>query len=265
MSSGETQYRVASVRVASARDLVDASEALNGAWFRGEGNPTWRLKSTLERDAERFGVARHGLWERERAMLRLFKQLAHLYANTAEYPRSEFEWYALIRHYGGPSRLLDITSSCFVGAYFALAGAQPARDGVVWAFRNGVPTTQLEADVDAQFQRQPHPEAIIAVPERANVRLSAQSGAFFVPGCVETSLEAQLGKMYNTDFNVEAVTYRSVQHITRQTHHKVWKLVIPRAVHGEIFRFLASCNIRGYLLVPGPEGLANSLREVMRA
>ena len=256
--------KVASVRVASARDLVAASEALNGAWFRGEGNPTWRLKSTLERDAERFGVARVALWEREQAMLRLFKQRAHLYADQSEYPRSEFEWYALIRHYGGPSRLLDITSSCFVGAYFALAGAQPARDGVVWAFRNGGVTAKQEVDVDPQFQRQPHPEVIIATPERANLRLSAQSGAFFVPGCVETSLEVQLGKMYDTDFNGQAIQYRSVQHIAKQSHHRVWKLVIVRAAHGEIFRFLSSCNIRGYLLVPGPEGLANSLREVMR-
>lgn len=257
--------KVASIRVTSARDLVAASEALSGAWFRGEGNPTWRLKSTLERDAERFGVSRPDLWEREQAMLRLFKQLAHLYANAEEYPRSEFEWYALIRHYGGPSRLLDITSSCFVGAYFALAGAQPARDGVVWAFRNEAVTMKQEVDVDAQFQRQPNPEVIIATPERANLRLSAQSGAFFIPGCVETSLEEQLGKMYSTDFNAEATAYRSVHHIHRQGQHKVWKLVIPRDVHGEIFRFLSSCNLRGYLLVPGPEGLANSLREVMRA
>lgn len=255
---------VASVRITNAKDLVAASDALSGAWFRGEGNPTWRLKSTLERDAERFGVARAGLWDREQAMLRLFKQLAHLYANAAEYPRSEFEWYALIRHYGGPSRLLDITRSCFVGAYFALAGAQPARDGVVWAFRDGGMPAKHEIDVDAQFQRQPHPEVIIATPERANLRLSAQSGAFFVPGCVETSLEAQLGKMYGTNFNAEAVSYRSVRQIAKQSQHRVWKLVIVRSAHGEIFRFLSSCNMHGYLLVPGPEGLANSLREVMR-
>lgn len=41
-------------------------------------------------------------------MLSLFKK--------REYPRSKFEWHALVRHYGGLSRLLDVTSSYLVGS-----------------------------------------------------------------------------------------------------------------------------------------------------
>lgn len=99
---------VAIIRVSNANDLVTVGEALCNSWFRGYGSANWGLKSTLERDAENFAVPRKCLWEREETMFSLFKKRAHLYTKKREYPRSKFEWYALVRHYGGPSRLLDV-------------------------------------------------------------------------------------------------------------------------------------------------------------
>lgn len=123
--------KLATVRITTPLELVQAGEALANDWFRGQGNAGWGLKSTLERDAELFRVPRGGLWEREQVMFRLFKERAHLYSRGFDSPKSTFEWYALIRHSGGPSRLLDITSSYLVAAYFALTDYQRKRDAVI--------------------------------------------------------------------------------------------------------------------------------------
>ncbi len=113
--------KLAIVRVATAMELVQVGEALGNAWFRGHGSAQWGLQSTLERDAERFGMPREALCQREDVMLTLFKERVHLYSRYFEAPQSKFEWFSLIRHYGGPSRLLDVTTSYLVAAYFALS------------------------------------------------------------------------------------------------------------------------------------------------
>lgn len=258
------EENIAKVSVSTATDLVKAGEALNNSWFRGHSSSNWGLESTLERDAERFAVPRTALWEREQTMLRLFKKRAHLHVNSQEYPNSEFEWFALIRHYGGPSRLLDVTSSYLVGAYFALVDSQPNRDAVIWAFRAGTIKVEDAVNYDELFRVDAPLGVVVADPARLNLRLSAQSGYFFVPGSVTTSLEDQVGITYQTDFKAKISVYRSVKHVATEIHHKIWKVVIPRSAHSEIFRFLSRCNVRTYLLFPGTDGLAISLREMMR-
>ncbi len=91
---------LAIVCVRTSLELIQAGEALAlvNAWFRGQDNDQWGLKSTLERDAELFGVSRQILLEREQTMFRLFKERAHLYRTSLIAPNSTFEWYALIRH-----------------------------------------------------------------------------------------------------------------------------------------------------------------------
>ena len=258
------EENIATVTVSTATDLVKAGEALNNSWFRGHSSSNWGLESTLERNAKSFAVPRTALWEREQTMLRLFKKRAHLYTNSLEYPNSEFEWFALIRHYSGPSRLLDVTSSYLVGAYFALVDSQPKRDAVIWAFRDRTIKDEEAVNYDELFRVDSQPRVVVANPERLNLRLSAQSGAFFVPGSVVTPFEDQIGITYKTDLKANISVYRSVGHVATEMRHRIWKLVIPRSAHSEIFRFLSRCNVRAYSLFPGTDGLAVSLREMMR-
>jgi len=255
---------LATVRVTTPIELVQAGEALSNAWFRGQGHARWGLRSTLERDAELFGVPRQGLFEREQVMFRLFKERAHLYSRGFDTPKSTFEWYALIRHYGGPSRLLDITSSYLVAAYFALSDSQGNGDAVIWAFRGLEDTPVKPADLDSMFGPNGAQDVVVASPDRLNDRVHAQSGGFFVPGSVKVSLEQQISKTFDTSLS-HVSRYRSVRRVETEIGHRIWKLVIPRGVHSELFRFLSRCNLRAYSLFPGMEGLASSLREMMRA
>ena len=44
------------------------------------------------------------------------------------------EWRALIRHYGGPARLLDWTYSFFVAVFLAMQEAKDDEHCAVWAY-----------------------------------------------------------------------------------------------------------------------------------
>ena len=61
------------------------------------------------------------------------KRRAHLYL---EHRPDEFDtmgWLALLRHFGVPTRLLDISWSIFIATYFAVEKNKD-KDGCVWAF-----------------------------------------------------------------------------------------------------------------------------------
>lgn len=223
------------------------------------------MESTLERDANNFRVPREALWGREQIMLRLFKKRAHLYTRDFEAPQNEFEWFSLIRHYGGPSRLLDVTSSYLVAAYFALCDSRPKQDAAIWAFREAIIKKEELQNFDALFGSDSKSDLKIGSPDRLNVRLHAQSGKFFLPGSVTISLEDQIAAKFDTDFKKKATVYRSVCRIKTEIGHRIWKLIIPRSAHSEMFRFISRCNVRAYSLIPGIDGLAASLREMMRA
>jgi hypothetical protein len=257
-------YRIGKVRIKSPEELVVAGESICNSWFRGQGCEQWELESTLERDANNFGVSRQDLWERERTMFRLFKGRAHLYAQDFKLPEKDFEWFSMIRHYGGPSRLLDVTTSYLVAAYFALCDSQPKQDAVIWAFRETI-ITKEDSISDTFFEANSKPDLKIASPDRLNVRLHVQSGKFFVPGSVNTSLKDQIGEKFNTDLMEKPKSYRSVRSVKTEIEHRIWKIVIPRSTHSEMFRFVSRCNVRAYSLIPGIDGLAVSLREMMRA
>ena len=189
---------IAKVRITTPEELVIAGESLCNSWFRGQGCEQWGLESTLERDANNFGVPREALWEREQTMLRLFKKRAHLYLLDFEEAENDFEWFSLIRHYGSPSRLLDVTTSYLVAAYFALCDSQPKQDAAIWAFRETIVTNQKIQNFDELFKSNSKPDLKIGGPDRLNTRLHAQSGEFFVPGSITTSLKDQIAVKFDT-------------------------------------------------------------------
>ncbi|MEW6671622.1 MAG: FRG domain-containing protein [Thermodesulfobacteriota bacterium] len=256
---------IAIVRISTPNELVTAGESLYNPWFRGHGCDKWRLESSLERDANNFGVPREALWEREQTMLTLFKERAHLYTSEFTAPTTEFEWFSLIRHYGGPSRMLDVSSSYLVATYFALCDSHPKRDAAIWAFQEANVTEKEYPNFDTLFQCNHPLDLKIGSPNRLNMRLQAQSGKFFVPGSINASLESQIAAKFDTDFRKKPTIYRSVHRIKTERRHSIWKFIMPRSAHSELFRFISRCNVRAYSLIPGIDGLAASLREMMRA
>ena len=259
------EARIAKVRVRTPQELVAIGEELSNAYFRGQSSEKWALTSTLERDADQFGVPLDSLLEREMTMLKLFKERVNLYVDRSNMPHNLFEWHALIRHYEGPSRLLDISSSYLVAAYFALSNSVGKDEAVIWAFRDrfigGSP------DPKAKQLLKSSSNSIVAIdsPKTFNDRVNAQSGKFFIPGSFELSLQDQIGIKYETDMSAAPILYRSVKRaVSSSIDHNIWKVTIPHEVQSNLFRFISRCNVRAYSLFPGPKGLAVSLQEMMR-
>lgn len=136
---------------------------------------------------------------------------------------------------------------------------------MIWAFRESIVTSEKEGNINSLFNADSSPALQIGSPERLNIRLHSQSGYFFVPGSLSTSLENQIATRFDTDFNKKISVYRSARKIKSHIDHRIWKIIIPRPVHSEMFRFISRCNVRAYSLIPGIDGLATSLKEMMRA
>lgn len=81
--------------------------------FRGHKDGTWCLETSLERAIRRqletpFGKAALQ-WEHK--LLRQFERVAPMFLSQSPGKDSWMEWLALMRHHGGPARLLDWTYS----------------------------------------------------------------------------------------------------------------------------------------------------------
>jgi hypothetical protein len=173
---------------------------------------------------------------------------------------------ALLRHYGGPTRLLDFTYSPFIAAYFALQKQEAGKDSAVWAISTKWLHKQAKAvvaqeitdddgrkifeDFDAKrdgksfkkmFWRKPPLRFVrVANPMRLNERLTLQQGNFLCPGDIEVSFEENL---------------RALKKVKNNVH----KIVIKNRSRTKALEQLRRMNIDTTTLFPGLDGFAESL------
>ena len=88
--------------------------------YRGQGDASWALSTSLERCFLREGIEGDDRAKLERELLREFRRTYHNYAAHVPEPERLLEWLSLMQHHGAPTRLLDFTFSIYVAAYFAV-------------------------------------------------------------------------------------------------------------------------------------------------
>ncbi len=122
----------------SWEDFLKWIGELQGLWcFRGQRESAWTLQTSLDRvvrvSFENLRVSTpHGRYfllsgsnhldrrNVEGALLFRFKQQAHQFIAHTPPVDDKASWFALMQHYGTPTRLLDWTSSPYVALYFAV-------------------------------------------------------------------------------------------------------------------------------------------------
>src|SRR5688572_21689481 len=94
------------------------SEYHTRGWiYRGMGDASHDLKSSLERRMDQGGVPPTARREFEERGFREFRRGYHQYAARLPDVGWTLEWMSIMQHYGAPTRLLDFTYSIYVAAY----------------------------------------------------------------------------------------------------------------------------------------------------
>ena len=182
-------------------DLISALRGLSPStplWYRGQSDVTWVLLPRLARQPD-------GL-KKELALLARFKQNASLLLPAV--PRTDWEWLAIMQHFGAPTRLLDWTESPLVALYFAVAPHAPT-DGTLWvldpislnlashispddeqhipSFDDPIARNYLPSSLGAEQMTRLDPIAVIG--PRNTPQMQAQLGVFTIIHRTPTPLE----------------------------------------------------------------------------
>jgi hypothetical protein len=237
--------------------------------YRGHQKASWKLKTSLERECERFGISGKEAFRREYNMVREFRRRLHHYETNVPDRDNVDEWMALMQHYGAPTRLLDFTYSPYVAAYFAF---ERAESGIVavWAvnigwieneFKSKEEFLSLKKDYE-RYQNYRDSKAFLSLflsnldnkfvlpvnPFRLNDRLAYQQGVFLAP--------ATLRKRFMENLHASVSS--------RDDYRPVKKFTIEVGKQGKIrdkaLRTLHSMNINRISLFPGLIGFAESFK-----
>lgn len=103
-------------------------------YFRGQSSKYERLITNIERKAEKNNVPHNMLNRYELNIINSYKQQIHNYLNTVPVLDSYIDWLSIIQHYGGPTRMLDFTSSIFTALYFSIQDNE--EDAFIYLFRD---------------------------------------------------------------------------------------------------------------------------------
>jgi hypothetical protein len=221
--------------------------------FRGQRDASWPLFSSLSRYLLDHKVHPRAWSAQESRIVRIFTRKAYLLLQHLPREDDDFEWLALMQHHGAPTRLLDMSWSPYVAAYFALEHA--ITDAAVWAIfppgLNNRPNPSLRGirpntgdDIGpwnpGAYRRYFLPNklrtAVIGEPKRMNQRLIVQAGTFVMPGLLDEPVETLVPHDYIVKFVIDTTSVRR-----------------------EAMADLYNMNIGNATLFPGLDGLARSL------
>lgn len=277
----ETGPRV--LRPASWRELIAELAAppprseFDYMWFRGQGDESWTLGSSLSRGARGL-VPGDELRKAENLAIASFKNsAAHLLPQA---PRDDepLRWMHLMQHYGAPTRLIDWTESPFIGLYFAVADAttmgQPA---ALWCLNHAACDLHygLSATIDLLDPTKDHtaaifekliaalddPEEIAPLPlmlTRPDGRMLAQAARIVATTNDEGSIPVDLPSPPASDTMRAAMADPGfVDFVERRS--LLTKIIIEPDWRIQILEALEDMHIIHERLFPGVEGVGRGL------
>ncbi|ELE7133111.1 FRG domain-containing protein [Vibrio harveyi] len=274
------------IEIESYQDLVTLSDAMPQFVFRGQGDSSWGLSTTIERTCWNNNYMTRFLHSSEKAIIKDFQRQAHLYTSHLPSEDSLIEWLALLQHHGGSTRLLDVSQSMFIAAFFALEQTQG--DAAIWCFNedylfghtdNVIREHESFSDLKARSRkvgeecfRGEYSESLVMSiePDIMNKRILAQQGLFLVPGNINESFESNLAATYGV--RPQSLTcsdtweFKTVEEVVKLDYleHPLVKIIIPIEVQNKVMYMLEKSNISQRTLFPDLDGVARSLNKYLR-
>jgi hypothetical protein len=243
-------------------DIVQGWDGFQNWAFRGQGDQDWPLLPSLSRLVRETSICGPSMRRQEDRIRRIFKRKAHHFLDDP--PRDELEWLALMQHHGAPTRLLDLTWSPFVAAFFALE--RTTVDAAVWAFNLPLMWEGSERAIDGvhvwdadprkagifdeHYASNEHAFVWQGDPFRMPQRVIAQSGTFLVMGNLEQTVQ-EIFDGYPTSQRGRSPMENALL---------IQFVFDTAAVRPEAMRSMYSMNITQSTLFPGLDGLARSMR-----
>lgn len=143
--------------------------------FRGHRDAEWELEPAIDRavfSGVQTNISRR---DHERLMFGDFKRLSLPHLTSR--PANEWEFLALARHHGLPTRLLDWTENPLAALFFAVEDPFQ-RDSGVWCY------TYVEREAPLDVVQHPNPlnidRVLLYQPPHIDARIASQSSTFTV-------------------------------------------------------------------------------------
>lgn len=255
-----TGHNYSTVHLNQWRDYKIFVERFSENWaFRGQADACWVLNNAIERTE--FIRFHKGI---EAEFVAEFQRGARNYLSRDETPGLLIEWLALMQHHGAPTRLLDLTKSPYIAAYFAFELCEEKQDQnvAVWGVNiNYLKNKSLEIlshefgdalkasknlineDLFEKIFYQNNKKLVFPVePFRMNRRYSLQQSVFISTGISEVPLMDQLHFLGDS------------------IEQSVVKIEMPATSKKEALRELQQMNLNRASLFPDLDGYALSLK-----
>jgi hypothetical protein len=255
--------------------IVEATTAQHRWFYRGHFRSRRPLQPTIERRDLSVSARRA-----EGELLGDFRRLAWSLSERLPTFDDTPSWFALARHYGVPTRLLDWTDSSSVALFFACddlerAADDPDQSSAVWALNatliheqfiaivKGIEPSVSEWDLSGRdhFEKaalyafddppkgdpNPHRKTGLVAelpPRRSNPRMAFQQGAFLI------------------NCNHQLKFEESLREMMKGTASELWvrKFVFPHSLGREMRQNLYEANVHPFTLFPDLDGLGKLLK-----
>lgn len=235
--------------------------------FRGQPKD-YPLSPVLEREIINLDLNLKNAFNIEFALLDRFKRNIHIYDPSLPRELTTVEYLALMRHWGGPTRLLDFTYSFYVAVFFALENVKndQKRPAVVWAIDsfwlvNQTMKVFLELDYEdfmpgkyeehfIKYFRSEDVQPLIyhITPNLLNPRLTVQQGTFLCPADIRFPFLENMQNILPKKGDI----YKRI---------KLFR--IHKSARKKILRELYRMNITKASLFPDLSGFTESLKTMM--